>query len=83
MKILGIKKFTSKDGKKCCMVFVEDDFSMFDKGNAEICVGKKTDVVWVPEAIAHKLNDKDVGKNLVVTSTISRGKAYINDIMVG
>lgn len=41
MKILGIKKFTSKDGKKCCMVFVEDDFSMFDKGNAEICVGKR------------------------------------------
>lgn len=83
MKILGIKKFTSKDGKKCCMVFVEDDFSMFDKGNAEICAGKKTDVVWVPEAISHKLSDKDVGKNLVVTSTISRGKAYINDIMVG
>lgn len=83
MKILGIKKFTSKDGKKCCMVFVEDDFSMFDKCNAEICVGKKTDVVWVPEAIAHKISDKDVGKNLVVTSTISRGKAYINDIMVG
>lgn len=83
MKILGIKKFTSKDGKKCCMVFVEDDFSMFDKGNAEICVGKKTDVVWVPEAIAHKLSDKAVGKKLVVTSTISRGKAYINDIMVG
>lgn len=83
MKILGIKKFTSKDGKKCCMVFVEDDFSMFDKCNAEICVGKKTDVVWVPEAIAHKVTGKDVGKNLVVTSTISRGKAYINDIMVG
>ncbi len=83
MKILGIKKFTSKDGKKCCMIFVEDDFSMFDKGNAEICVGKKVDVVWVPETIAHKVTDKDVGKNLVVNSTISRGKAYINDIMVG
>ncbi len=83
MKIVGIKKFTSKDGKKCCMVFVEDDFSMFDKGNAEICAGKKVDVVWVPETIAHKVSDKDVGKNLVVNSTISRGKAYINDILVG
>lgn len=83
MKILGIKKFTSKYGKKCCMVFVEDDFSMFDKGNAEICVGKKVAVVWIPETIAHKVTDKDVGKNLVVNSTISRGKAYINDIMVG
>lgn len=83
MKIVGIKKFTSKDGKKCCMVFVEDDFSMFDKGNAEICAGKKVDVVWVPDTIAHKVSDKDVGKNLVVNSTISRGKAYINDIMVG
>lgn len=83
MKIVGIKKFTSKDGKKCCIVFVEDDFSMFDKGNAEICAGKKVDVVWVPDTIAHKVSDKDVGKNLVVNSTISRGKAYINDIMVG
>lgn len=81
MKIIGIKKFSSKNGKKCCMVYVEDEFSLFDRGS-ELCVGRKTDVVWLPEGLAFKLSDKDVGKTINLITTFSAGKSYLNDITV-
>lgn len=81
-KVLGIKKFTSKNGKKMCMLFVESPFSTFDRSNAELIAGNKTDTEWIDEEVAKKVDASLVGKNITLVKEISGNRAYITDIII-
>lgn len=81
-KIIGFKRFTSKAGKKLCMLFLETEFSSFDKGNAEFIAGAKVETEWIDESIAAKLTVGDVGKSCTLIKEISGNRAYITDITI-
>lgn len=82
MKILGIRKFTSKEGKPCCIVSCERPYTNFEESGTNLCAGRAVENIWLPSGCADKVTGKDIGKNLVLESTYANGKMYVNDVTV-
>lgn len=82
MKILGIRKFKSKEGKPCCIVSVERSYTNFESDNSDVCVGFASDSIWLPASCADKVTAKDIGKNLILESTYANNKMYVHDVTV-
>ena len=81
-RIIGFKRFTSKAGKKLCMLFLETEFSSFDRSNASSIEGAKVETEWLEDDIASKLTAADIGKSCTVNKVISGNRAYITDITI-
>lgn len=82
MVLKGIRKWTSKNGVKCCVIHVEDEFSTMDKANSDECSGVSVEQMWIDDSIASKLSGKDIGKKVVPQCSIRGGRAYVTDIIV-
>lgn len=81
-RIVGFKKFTSKAGKKMCMLYLETEFATFDKSNAESFGGRKVETEWIDEDIAKKIDASCVNKMCIIVKEISGNRAYITDIII-
>lgn len=81
-RIVGFKKFTSKAGKKMCMLYLETEFATFDKSNAESFGGRKVETEWIDEDIAKKIDASSVNKMCSLVKEISGNRAYITDIII-
>lgn len=79
-KILGFRKFTSKEGKNCCIVTVLAPYT--DREVTHGARGTKAEEVWIPEDYQSAIQDNAVGKMLVVGYSIVGGRAYINSVAV-
>ena len=81
-RIVGFKKFTSKAGKKMCMLFLETEFASFDRANADSIGGRKVETEWIDEEIAQKIDAGCVNKICTLVKEISGNRAYITDIII-
>ena len=82
MKIIGVKKFTSKEGKAYCIVSVVREYSEQEKAFSSVCEGMTVDNVWLPANCVDKVTVKDIGKKLVLEGTYVNRKMYISDVSV-
>lgn len=82
MEILGVRKFTAKSGRKCCIVSVVRPYTNFESNGVDLVAGRTVENIWIPESCADKVTGKDVGKKLVLDSTYANGKTYVNDVTV-
>lgn len=61
-EVIGYKKFTSKSGNACCILFVVSDVSARDKMWG--CVGRKVTELFIPESLHNLINENCLGKSL-------------------
>lgn len=82
MEIIGVRKFTAKSGRKCCIVSVVREYTNFEANGVEVVAGRAVENIWIPEHCSDKVTGKDVGKKLVLDSTYANGKTYVNGVTV-
>lgn len=82
MKIVGVRKFDSKNGKKCCVVSVIRPYTGFEESGSTVVNGEAVENVWIPASCSDKITGKDVGKTLVIEATYANGKSYVSDVTV-
>lgn len=77
-KLVGFKRFTSKNGKEYCVANVTSGYSVTDKN----CYGLKVEELFLPDHCVNLLNEKCLGKDIEVAYRICNGRAYLEDIKV-
>lgn len=79
-KLVGIKNFTSKNGKECTILNIESPFTPAEQGRG--CTGLNVQSVFAPNHLVGTFTDKELNKNLELNYIIEGGRAYLNDITV-
>ena len=79
-KLIGFKKFSSKEGKVFCVANCMSEYSSKEKNRG--CCGSKIEEIFLPESCVNLLQPADVGKDIVLEYTINAGKAYLDDVKV-
>lgn len=79
-KLVGFKKFSSKEGKLFCVANCVSDYTSKEKERGNY--GAKVETIFLPEACVDLLTPADIGKDLILEYTINEGKAYLDDVRV-
>ena len=73
--LLGVKKFTSKGGRKCEVMTVRSDYN--SRMLAEGCFGSKVEELFVPDGMQGLLKPEDIGKEVSIDYEVSGGRAFM------
>ncbi len=79
-KVLGYRKFKSKNGKNCIVLGVSSPYSDRDKQSG--ACGEKVEELFVPEECHAQVVPAIVGKNVSLQYDISGGRAYLTGFEV-
>ena len=79
-KIVGYRKFNSKQGKPFCILQTVTPFT--DRELEHGACGSKIEEVWLPEDLHNQVNPQSVGKTAVFSYTIVGNKAYISGMQL-
>lgn len=80
-KLLGYMKGVSKkSGKPYCMAYVASDFSENEKMSG--AQGSKVESVFMPAEQVNDLKPTDLGKEVILSYSISGGRAFLNNVFV-
>jgi hypothetical protein len=75
---LGVKKFTSKDGRNFCILETSAPFS--DREIANGCKGSRVEEIFLPEHLHNKADTLTVGGQIAFDYTVVSGRAYVDDV---
>lgn len=74
-KLLGFKRFKSKQGKEYCVANLSFPYSQRDVSNG--CVGERVEECFLPDDYINVLNPSDVGLDINVEKEIVGNRAYV------
>lgn len=75
--LLGIKRFSSKDGKEYAILQLQHDFTNHELANG--CEGFKVEEKFVPAELFGNLKDLKVGNPIEFQYNVVGSRAYITD----
>lgn len=75
VKILGYRKFNSKDGKPFCILQVHSPFS--DREIQYGACGNKVEELWLPPELHTLINPQCIGKAAQLSYTVNGRNAYV------
>lgn len=73
--LLGVKKFTSKDGQRYEIMTLASDPTDDEYLNGSF--GKLTEEIFVPAPMHNRLNMDDLGKEIALDYEVTRGRAKL------
>lgn len=76
--LLGVKKFTSKDGRNFCVLETSAPFSEHEIQNG--CAGSRVEEVFLPEILHGKVDSLTVGGQIAFDYSVVGGRAYVDDV---
>ena len=76
--LLGIKRFTSKEGKAFAVLEVSTPFS--DREQKLGCVGSRVEEIFLPDSLHGKSESLAVGSPLGIDYEVINGRAYVDDV---
>lgn len=75
---LGVKKFTSKDGRNFCILETSAPFSDREVQNG--CKGSRVEEIFLPEHLFNKADTLTIGGQIAFDYTVVSGRAYVDDV---
>ncbi len=79
-RLVGFKRFESKKGETYCVANVVYPYTEAEKARGNY--GENVEAVFLPSHVVNLLTEKDIGKKVDLSYTISQGKAYLDDFVV-
>lgn len=79
-KLVGFKRFESKKGGTFCVANVVYPYTEAEKSRGNY--GNNVEGVFLPANLTNLLTEKDIGKDVELSYTISQGKAYLDNLVV-
>lgn len=79
-KLVGYRKFTSKNGKEYCVAEVVSDITEREANRG--FVGQKVEELFMPEDQVDIFKPTDIGKEIETTYELSGGRAYLVKVSV-
>lgn len=79
-KLVGYKRFKSKQGRDLCVANVLIPFNPAE--NSRGSIGSDVKSVFLPDHQIDLLTEKDVGKAVELNYTISGTRAYLDNLVV-
>lgn len=79
-KLVGFKKFKSKNGNDLCVACLVGDFTARDIQNGSF--GSNVEQVFLPDTQFNYLTSKDIGKEVELNYDVVNGRAYLSEIVV-
>ncbi len=79
-KLVGYKRFESKKGDVYCVANVVYPYTAAEKARG--CYGESVESIFLPAELTNLLTEKDIGKTVDLSYTISQGKAYLDNLVV-
>ena len=76
--LLGVKKFTSKDGRNFCILETSVPFSDREVQNG--CRGSRVEEVFLPDELHAKSDALTVGGQIAFDYQVVSGRAYVDDV---
>lgn len=76
--LLGVKKFTSKDGRNFCILETSVPFS--DREIQNGCRGSRVEEVFLPDRLHGKADSLTVGGQIAFDYSVTGGRAYVDDV---
>lgn len=75
---LGVKKFTSKDGRNFCVLETSAPFS--DREIQNGCKGSRVEEIFLPDHLHGKADGLTIGGQIAFDYTVVSGRAYVDDV---
>lgn len=75
---LGVKKFTSKDGRNFCVLETSVPFS--DREIQNGCKGSRVEEIFLPDHLHGKVDGLTIGGQIAFDYTVVSGRAYVDDV---
>lgn len=79
-KLVGYKRFTSKNGRDLCVANVVIPYTPAENGRGS--VGSDVKEIFLPDHQVNMLTEKDIGKDVEMFYTISGTRAYLENMVV-
>lgn len=79
-KIVGFRKFNSKKGTPCCIVYMVSPFT--DRQLQNGGCGQETSQEFIPEDFHALINAQSIGKLITINKYESGGRLYIDTVSV-
>lgn len=79
-KLVGFKRFTSKKGKRYCVIHLVTPYGQRDLDDG--CFGSQAEDIFLPDDLFDLLTVKDLNKDVEVIYEISSGRAFVTDLKV-
>lgn len=76
--LLGVKKFTSKDGRNFCILETSAPFS--DREAQYGSRGSRVQEVFLPDHLHGKADSLTVGGQIAFDYSVTGGRAYVDDV---
>lgn len=73
--LLGIKKFTSKDGKDFAILQISEPFT--DRETVSGCVGSRVSEIFCPDDLRSQADSLIIGKPIDLVYDVVGGRAYL------
>lgn len=80
MKLVGFKRFKSKEGKIMALLYCTRSFASRELANAEECAGEVLEQVWLFNDLAFKVSKNDIGKKVELVTTFINGRSEVDDV---